>query len=170
MRMEQAIAAIRFEPVLPLWLLAGLALLCLLAVGVALGLRARGTGWRIMAFAVLLLWLSGPRVVEETREGLPDIALLVVDESASMQVGNRAALAERARASIEAQARALPRLELRSVSVPEAGSEGTKLFAANPGTCMSSTTLTSGRFGHIIHAGLPPHGQRRSCNPTITHG
>ncbi len=130
MRMEQAIAAIRFEPVLPLWLLAGLALLCLLAVGVALWLRARGTGWRIMAFAVLLLWLSGPRVVEETREGLPDIALLVVDESASMQVGNRAALAERARASIEAQARALPRLELRSVSVPEAGSEGTKLFAA----------------------------------------
>ena len=80
MRMEQAIAAIRFEPVLPLWLLAGLALLCLLAVGVALWLRARGTGWRIMAFAVLLLWLSGPRVVEETREGLPDIALLVVDE------------------------------------------------------------------------------------------
>ena len=65
-----------------------------------------------MAFAVLLLWLSGPRVVEETREGLPDIALLVVDESASMQVGNRAALAERARASIEAQARALPRLWL----------------------------------------------------------
>ena len=130
MRMEQAIAAIRFEPALPLLLLAGLAVLCVFAVGVALWLRARGTGWRILAFAVLLLWLSGPRVVEETREALPDIALMVVDESASMQVGTRAALAERARARIEAQARDLPGLELRTVTVPEAGSEGTKLFAA----------------------------------------
>jgi uncharacterized membrane protein len=129
MRMEQAIAAIRFEPALPLALLAALALLCVAAIGVALWLRARGTGWRILAFAVLMLWLSGPRVVEETREGLPDIALMVVDESASMQVGNRAALAERARARIEAQARDMPGLELRTVTVPEAGSEGTRLFA-----------------------------------------
>ncbi len=129
MRMEQAIAAIRFEPALPLWLLAALAALCLVALVLAAFLRARGTPWRFLAFAVLLLWLSGPRVVEETREGLPDIALLVVDESASMQVGTRAALAERARARIEAQARDLPGLELRTVTVPEAGSEGTRLFA-----------------------------------------
>ncbi len=129
MRMEQAIAAIRFEPALPLWLLAALAALCLIALVLAAFLRARGTPWRFLAFAVLLLWLSGPRVVEETREGLPDIALLVVDESASMQVGTRAALAERARARIEAQARDLPGLELRTVTVPEAGSEGTRLFA-----------------------------------------
>ena len=129
MRMEQAIAAIRFEPALPLWLLAALAALCLAALVFAAFLRARGTPWRFLAFAVLLLWLSGPRVVEETREGLPDIALMVVDESASMQVGTRAALAERARARIEAQARDLPGLELRTVTVPEAGSEGTRLFA-----------------------------------------
>ena len=129
MRMEQAIAAIRFEPALPLWLLGALAVLCLAALVLAAWLRARGTPWRFLAFAVLLLWLSGPRVVEETREGLPDIALMVVDESASMQVGNRAALAERARARIEAQARDLPGLELRTVTVPEAGSEGTRLFA-----------------------------------------
>ena len=130
MRMEQAIAAIRFDPALPLWLLAGLAALCVLALGVAVWVRARGTAWRFLAFAVLLLWLSGPRVVEETREGLPDIGLLVVDESASMQVGERAALAERARARIEAQAREMPGLELRTVTAPEAGTEGTRLFAA----------------------------------------
>jgi hypothetical protein len=128
--MEQAIAAIRFEPALPLWLLAGLALLCATAVAIALWRRARGTSWRILAFLALLLWLSGPRVVEETREGLPDIALLVVDESASMQVGDRATLAARARARIEAQARDLRGLDLRTVTVPEAGSEGTSLFAA----------------------------------------
>jgi len=128
--MEQAIAAIRFEPALPLWLLAALAVLCTLAVALAVWRRARGTFWRILAFAALLLWLSGPRVVEETREGLPDIALMVVDDSASMQVGTRAALAERARARIEAQARDIPGLELRTITVPEAGNEGTKLFTA----------------------------------------
>jgi uncharacterized membrane protein len=130
MRMEQAIAAIRFEPALPLWLLAALAALCAAAIGIALWRRARGTVWRILAFAALLLWLSGPRVVEETREGLPDIALMVVDDSASMQVGTRAALAERARARIEAQARDVPGLELRTITVPEAGTEGTRLFTA----------------------------------------
>ena len=79
---------------------------------------------------VLLLWLAGPRLVQETRETLPDIGLLVVDQTASMQVGNRAKLAEAARAAIEQQAAKLPDLELRTVTVPESGDAGTRLFAA----------------------------------------
>ena len=130
MHMEQAIAALRFDPVIPPALFAALAVLCAAALGLALWKRARGTVWRFFAFAVLLLWLGGPRLVEETRESLPDIGLLVVDQTASMQVGERTKLAEAARARVEEQARALPDLELRSVTVPEAGSEGTRLFAA----------------------------------------
>jgi hypothetical protein len=130
MRMEQAIAALRFDPAIPLWLFAALAGLCGLALGVALWRRAGGTVWRGFAFAALLLWLAGPRLVEETRETLPDIGLLVVDQSASMEVGERTRLAQAARARIEEQARALPDLELRTVTVPEAGAEGTRLFAA----------------------------------------
>jgi hypothetical protein len=126
----QAIAALRFAPVLPLWLLAALAGLCALALAVALWRRARGVVWRFLAFATVLLWLSGPRLVQETRQGLPDIGLLVVDQSASMDVGDRARLAEAARARIEAEAGRLPDLELRTVTVPEGGSEGTRLFAA----------------------------------------
>ena len=130
MKFEQAIAALRFDPVLPWWLLGVLAAICLLAVAIAAWARARGTIWRAFAFAALILWLAGPRVVEETRETLPDIALLVVDQSASMSVGNRTQLAEAARSKIEAAARDLPDLELRIITVPEAGSEGTHLFAA----------------------------------------
>lgn len=127
---EQAIAAVRFEPALPLWLLAALAGLCAVALAVALWRRARGVGWRFLAFAAVLLWLAGPRLVQETRQGLPDIGLLVVDQSASMNVDDRAKLAEAARARIEAEAGKLPDLELRTVTVPEGGSEGTRLFAA----------------------------------------
>ncbi|HEY1411936.1 MAG TPA: hypothetical protein VGF36_07335, partial [Rhodopila sp.] len=75
------------------------------------------------------LWLTGPRLVQETRESLRDIGLLVVDQSASMQVGERAKLADAARQSIEAQAAHLPDLELRTITVPEAGDAGTRLFA-----------------------------------------
>ncbi|MBV9811386.1 MAG: hypothetical protein JO326_01450 [Acetobacteraceae bacterium] len=130
MHTEQTLASLRFDPVLPPWLIAALGVLCLAAVSVALWRRARGVVWRALAFAVLIGWLAGPRLVRETRETLPDIGLLVVDQSQSMSVGNRAALAEAARARIEAQARELRDLELRTITVPESGSEGTRMFAA----------------------------------------
>jgi hypothetical protein len=130
MRPEEVIAALRFDPLLPIWLIAGLGALALLVVAIAAVRRARGTIWRLAAFAVLLLWLAGPRLVQETRENLADIGLLVVDHSASMQVGERARLAEAARAAVSQQATKLPDLELRTVTVSEGGDSGTRLFAA----------------------------------------
>ncbi len=128
--MRQAIAGIDFAPVLPLWLLGALAVLALLALAPALWRRARGLPWRAAAFALLLLALANPRLVEETRETRPDIALLVVDQSDSARLGPRAAQIEAARAAIEARAARLPELEMRSVAAPEAGNQGTRLFAA----------------------------------------
>ncbi|HQT77675.1 MAG TPA: hypothetical protein PLD10_11540, partial [Rhodopila sp.] len=130
MRPEQVIAAVRFDPLLPLWILVALGVLALAIVGLGLWRGARGTLLRLLAFAVLLLWLTGPRLVQETRQALRDVGLLVVDQSASMQVGDRARLAEAARQSIEAQAARLPDLELRTITVPEGGSSGTQLFSA----------------------------------------
>ena len=130
MKFEQAFAALRFDPVLPLWLLAGLAGFCALLLGLAVWRRARGTVWRGFAYAAVLFWLAGPVLLQETRETLPDIGLVVLDQSASMAVGQRAALAAAARAALEAKGRDLHDLELRFVSVPEQGREGTQLFAA----------------------------------------
>src|SRR6185312_6663633 len=45
-------------------------------------------------------------------------------------VGKRTHLAEAARAAIEAQAAKLPGLELRTITVPESGNAGTRLFTA----------------------------------------
>src|SRR5271156_5949055 len=127
MHPEQVIAAIRFDPLVPHWILITLGILSLAVV--ALWRRGRGTLFRLAAFAVLLLWLTGPRLVQETRESLRDVGLLVVDRSASMQVGDRTRLADAARQSIEAQASHLPDLELRTITVPEIGNAGTQLFA-----------------------------------------
>ncbi len=165
MRLEQAIAAMRFDPVLPWWLLAGLAGLCLVALGLAVWSRARGVVWRFFAFAVLLLWLTGPRLVEETRETLPDIALLVVDQSASMAVGGRAAMAVAAQARIEGLARDLPDLELRTLVVPEQGSEGTQLFGAIdraladiPRARLAGVIALSDGQAHDVPMGVGPVG------------
>ena len=129
MRPEQVIAALHFDPLLPVWLIATLGVLSLAVCILGLWRRGKGTLLRFAAFAVLILWLSGPRLVQETRQALRDIGLLVVDQSASMQVGDRAQLANTARQSIESQASHLQDLELRTVTVPEAGNAGTRLFA-----------------------------------------
>ena len=130
MRLEQAFAAIRFSPTIPTWMLATLAGLCAVAIAVALWRRARGWWLRGLCFAVVLLWLAGPRLVRETREALPDIAVMVVDKTASMDVGNRAALRDAAAAKLAAEAATIPDLELRTVTVPEGGHDGTRLFTA----------------------------------------
>ena len=130
MNLEQAYAALRFDLLVPWWALAGLAAVCVLALLPALLRRASGTLWRALAFAVLIGWLAGPRLVRETRDTQRDIALLAIDQSASMQVNDRAARAEAARKQIQAEAARLPGLELRTIGVPEAGHDGTQLFAA----------------------------------------
>ncbi len=128
--METAFAGVRFDPAVPAWLIAALGTACLLALVPAVVRRARGTAWRALAFAVLLLWLAGPRLVQETREALADIGLLVIDQTASMQIGNRAALADAARQRVQELAGKFPDLDLRAVTVPEGGSAGTLLFGA----------------------------------------
>src|SRR5919206_3546326 len=128
--MTQALSGIDFAPILPVWLIAALGALALLALVPAFLRRARGAALRALVFALLLLALGNPRLVEETRETRPDIALMVVDRSDSARIGNRAAQIEAARAAIEARAARLPELELRSVEVPEGGNQGTRLFTA----------------------------------------
>ena len=132
--MTQSIAALHFAPLLPLWLIAALAALCALVIGLGLWRRAPGTLWRSLAFITMLLWLAGPQLVQETRQGRPDVALLVLDRTASMQIGDRAALVEKARAAIAQDVAGhhseLADLELRTIEVAGDGATGTRLFAA----------------------------------------
>lgn len=165
--LTQTIAALRFTPLLPQALLLALAGLCLLALALATWRRARGAVWRALLFTAILLWLAGPRLVEESRQTRPDIALLVVDQTASMTIGDRPALASAAQRIIEEQIRQhaseLDGLQLRTVVVPEAGSAGTRLFAAIDRALADIPTsrlagvmmITDGQL-HDIPTTLPP--------------
>ncbi len=129
MPVGHGIAALSFDPALPLWLVAAIGAAAVLASLPALLRGARGWPWRVAALAVLAGWLSGPRLIRETWQNLPDIGLLVLDQSASMQVNGRAAEAAAAASRLRAEALHFPGLELRTVSVGNSGS-GTQLFAA----------------------------------------
>jgi hypothetical protein len=144
---SQALAAITLQPSLPAWALLGLTALAAAVAGFSIWRGARGGWLRAAAFAVLIGWLAGPTLVRETRQGLRDIALLVLDRSASMQVGDRTRLADAAAASVRAQAARLPDLELRQVVVPEHGSNGTQLWAE---VRRALADIPAGRLAGII--------------------
>jgi hypothetical protein len=117
-------------PLIALWVLVGAASLVTLY---ALLRRARGAWARGLAFAVLILAIANPLIVHEKREPLSDVAVIVMDRSQSMGVGNRKADAERALASIKKQLKGEGDLELRQVSVTTQTTgedNGTQLFTA----------------------------------------
>ena len=117
-----------FAPLLPLWLLAGLGLAALALCAWGLFSHSRGAVLRLCATAVVLLWLAGPQRYHEQRRTLPQTALLVVDQSASMSLGQRAAIARQA-ADVLAQTK-VAGLDIRTVTVRGNAHDGTNLFDA----------------------------------------
>jgi hypothetical protein len=113
----------------PLIAVLGAVAALLLAVAVIRG----GRGWilRTLALVVLAVALLNPRIIREQQKPQPDLAVIVVDESPSQSIGQRAVQTEEAVAALEA---ALPESENLEVRVVRAGGEGdprgTSLFAA----------------------------------------
>jgi len=122
-----------FAPLLPplvLWIALALAGL-IAAYGFIV--RARGAWARLLAFAAVLLVLSNPLVVHETRAPLHDVVALVLDKSQSMTIGNRASQAETALTEIKKKLEAEKGLDVRTATVTTTTTgenNGTQLFAA----------------------------------------
>ena len=84
---------------MPAAVLLGLVALSAAVLAVGLVRQAPGLGWRMLAAVALLVALANPALVLEEREPLSDIAVAVVDETASQDIGERRA---RTAAAIEA--------------------------------------------------------------------
>ena len=159
-----AVTGLTLAPELPLWLLAALAVAGLLVLLPAWRARTPGRWWRLLTFALVLGWLAGPQLVRQQGRARPDIALLVLDRSGSMTIRDRAAQIDAARDRLVAEAAAIPGLELRTVSVPEAGAEGTRLIAATtaaladipPDQQAGVIALSDGQIADLPPGGKPP--------------
>ncbi|MCX2560130.1 VWA domain-containing protein [Acetobacter farinalis] len=159
-----------FAPLVPLWVLAALGLLALALCGYALFRRSKGAVFRLAAMLSLLLWLAGPQRLHESWHVLPETALLLVDQSPSMSVGQRAAIARQA-ASTLAQAHT-EGLNLRTVPVRSSGHNGTRLFDAldqaaadiPPDQLAGAVMITDGQVTDI------PPGMPDRLRPTTPDG
>jgi hypothetical protein len=125
-----------FAPLFPPALLAALAAFAIALVVFGMWKRARGLAWRSAAMAAILAALLNPVIVEEEREVRPDVLTVVVDESASQDVGERNARASAALAKIEETVAGMRDIEMRTVRAGGAQAEatgpvdGTRLFRA----------------------------------------
>jgi hypothetical protein len=118
------------HPLAPTWLLVTWLITALLLLGVALARGARGWSMRALALAALGAALLDPRMVQEERRPRPDLALVVVDQSPSQDVGDRASMAEAARVKVETALATLDGVEVRTI-LTGGDSEGeTRLFGA----------------------------------------
>ena len=123
--------AIAFSPFLPFWLLAVLALPTLALLVLSAKNKMRGSGWRTLVAAVLLLGLLGPSISREQRRPLPDVFALIVDRSESQNISERRAQTDEAEVALVAALGNLPDLETRVAVLPQSsGAEGTRLFDA----------------------------------------
>jgi hypothetical protein len=125
---------IEFAPALPWFAIAGLGAAATIVVLLGLWRRARGIGWRALAAAGLIGAVANPSIVREERNYLDDVAVIVVDDSASQRIGNRTQQTAAALAEAEKRIRALPHVDLRVVRAgadsTASSSGGTHLFEA----------------------------------------
>jgi len=122
-----------FDPHLPLALIGALAAIAILITAVSFYLRARGAWARGLAFAILLFALAGPVLVKENHASLPDVVAVVMDRSQSMNIGDRAEMADKALAAVKSQLAGQPDLIVRQTEVTTTTSgknNGTQAFAA----------------------------------------
>ena len=135
-------ARISFDPALPLWLLVILAIAALALLALAYWRRSGGasgttdTTWRMLALAAALLTLANPSLVQEQRNPVPDVDLIVVDQSISQRIAKRAVQTEVALEKLEQRLMGRPDLEVRVIRAGMGTAsdrflpEGTHLFGA----------------------------------------
>ena len=159
----------------------------LIAIAAAVGLVLLGIGWRTgirglilraAALAAVLLALMGPSLQREDRAPLPDIAIVVKDESQSQVIGKRRERADEAAARIAEEAKAVGNLDLRTVTARSgvtSGEDGTRLFRAlrdalsdiPPERFAGAILITDGQV-HDVPEGPPLTGYSGPVHTLVT--
>lgn len=122
-----------FAPFVPWLLLWGLVALAVLAALAFLSGRMRGGMLRAGGLALLLLAIANPQLSKQDRAPFNDVAVVIVDDSDSQDIGERRAQTETTLAKLRQQLAALPGLEVRvGHTEPSSATQnnGTRVFTA----------------------------------------
>ncbi len=125
--------SVEFFPFFPVELLALCGLLCLCVIALSVWRNRRGAVLRTLSLACLFAALANPNLKNEDRKALSNIAVVVADESSSMQLAGRGERARQIEADLKDRLARIPNLEVRWVHAAGAdqpGGEATNLFGA----------------------------------------
>ncbi len=171
-----------FDPLLPLAVLVGLAVLAALTAALAIWRGLVGWPWRALAGLVILTAIANPSLQREDRAPLSDIVLMIEDKSASNRLAARDAQRDTAADALAAEIAARPGTELRRITVGDGSDDqGTLLLdamnaalAEEPrGRIAGVIALTDGRVHdverapdlpaplHVLLTGQPADWDRR---------
>src|SRR5262245_41092287 len=123
---------IEFLPFLAVpWLIAASGVAAIIAV-LLLWRGRRGALLRIASLALIILALANPNLKQEERESLSNIAVVVLDESASQRIAGRPERLQELRGQLASSLAGIPNLEVRWVESSggtTSSAEETTLFA-----------------------------------------
>ncbi len=123
--------SLEFDPYLSWTVLALGALAVVIVLSACAWRKLGGTLWRGIAFTVLFLLLAKPSLVEQERDPLTDVAVVVVDRSESQNLEGRTQTTQLALDTLKDKLDAFPRVETRIVDAsPRANAYGTRVFAS----------------------------------------
>ncbi|MEZ5925367.1 MAG: hypothetical protein R3D57_13385 [Hyphomicrobiaceae bacterium] len=124
--------SIELAPIVSMHLLiAATAVAAVLAL-ILLFRRSRGALLRILSLAALLAALANPTLRQEERQGLSNIAVVVVDKSLSQTLAARGERTEAIRSRLQSELGAIKNLDTRWIEATDpdgTGKDGTRLFA-----------------------------------------
>ncbi len=147
-----------FDPLLPWPAIAAIAALGAAMVALALWRGLRGWWLRALAAAALVLAIANPALQREDRTPLTDIALLVVDESASQGLADRPGQVAEAAGNLARELGLQPNTEVRTVTVRDGEADSGTLLATAlaealaeepPGRVAGAILVTDGQLHDV---------------------
>jgi hypothetical protein len=149
-----------FQPLIGAPWIVALAVLAAALLALAVWRRLAAWALRALALGCLLVALCNPLLQDEARKPLSDIVILVVDDSASQDLSDRAFQTAQAIEAIKAQVGRLAKTELRIVTVPDgAQNAGTlamealsRAVAAEPQARLAGAILLTDGQVHDLQA------------------
>lgn len=121
--------SIALSSTVPGWILLALLAISFVLIGYGLWRKARGIVFRAIPILALVIAIADPRLVSEERAPLNDIAVVVVDESSSQNIGERRARTDKAISELAAQLSAQKNLDVRTLRIgKDARGDGTRVF------------------------------------------
>ncbi len=123
-----------FSPLIPVPFILAMCALAFALIVYGIWQRAKGALLRALPVLALVVAIADPELVRENHAALKDVAVIVVDESASQKLGQRESRAAQALEKLTADLAAVPDLEVRTVRTgggdAATGQGGTRLFEA----------------------------------------